>query len=358
MRVLHIAQPTTPTPPWFAFSRQTHHCAGEGSLLAIRSLLRESAAVAPDDAHIVALLGASHQHARSAALEVRGAARISPPLGQPHRAAPALRRLVATAGPLDAVVCWGANLRRLARRTAHASHLWLEVDMHSGDLHALDPHRGAVGPSIGSVVPDLPPLSTNAAVLRATARNQLGITESEPAIALVTDAACPASATDLLGAMAMLHVAGIRATCIMPTATNELSRAQRRVREGTYVQRVVYSDHGAAAMHAADVAVCAPGSTDALSAHVSLAWLACEAARVGTPIVAPEAWIGAWSHGAASPHLLLVSAKAGTPTDIARAIVPLMTGHRPTSISDAASTSKSLLTMLRCAVSTHAAPVG
>ncbi len=354
MRVLHIAQPTTPTPPWFAFSRQTHHCAGEGSLLAIRSLIRESAAVAPDDAHIVALLGASHQHARSAALEVRGAARISSPLGQPHRSSGA-RRLVATAGPLDAVVCWGANLRRLARRAAHASHLWLEVDMHSGDLHALDPHRGSAGTGIGSAVPSLPSLSANAAALRAVARNQLGISESEPVIALVTDAACPASATDLLGALAMLHVAGIRATCVMPTATNELSRAQRRVREGTYVQRVVYSEHGSAtAMHAADVAVCAPGPADALGGHASLAWLACEAARVGTPIVAPDAWIGAWSHGTTSPHPLLVSAKAGTPTDLARAIVPLMTGPRPTSNSAAVSTSPSLLTMLRSAVGTHA----
>lgn len=350
MRVLHIAQPTSPTPPWFAFSRQAHHCAGEGSFLAIRTLLRESTRSAPEDVHIVVSLSASPRTLHFTSPELRSTVRIVPPLGQPHRAAPGLRRFVATAGPLDAIVCWGENLRRLARRTAHASPVWLEVGMQSGDLHTFNPHRKVAGPSIGRVFPGLPPPSPKAASLRAAARTHLGIAETEPVIALVTDAACPASATDFLAAAAMLHVAGVRTSCVIPTCANDIARAQRRVREGTYVQRAMFSDHGSMiAMHAADVAVCAPGSADGLGAHASLAWLACEAARVGSPIVAPDAWVGAWSQEPNAPHPMLISSKAGTPTDLARAIVPLMTGHRPTSTAIAPA-SASLFALFRAAV--------
>ena len=223
--------------------------------------------------------------------------------------------------------------------------------MHSGDLHVLDPRHKAAGPSVGRVLPSLPLPSPRAAALRATARARLGIAATEPVIALVSDAACPGSATDLLGAAAMLHVAGVRTTCVLPMYANDIARAQRRVREGTYVQRAVFSHQGSTiAVHAADVAVCAPGIVDALGSHASLAWLANEAARAGTLIVAPDAWIGAWSQNPQAPHPMLISAKAGTPTDLARAIVPLMTGQRHATVFAAEPSPASLFTMFRAAV--------
>ncbi len=333
MRVLHIAQPLSTPAPWFAFSRIDGHCAGEGGLLAAADLVAESAASNPDEQHHVAVLGSAGARALCRHLPLRGVSFVSPPLGQAHRCAPAMRRLVSRSGPLDAVVCWGTNLRRLARRTAYAAPRWLEVDMQSGDARFLRPGRGEVSTPCASVLPHGWG-ERGSADTRATARARLGLADGEAAIVLLTDAACPGSATDFLGTAAMLQVAGVAATYIIPAACAELARAERRVREGTYARRVIVTDLPASFVaQGADIAVCCPASAGALGHHASLSSIARAAARAGTTVVLPDAWADVWfasapdskgSVEASGDAPLMVRSNAATPTEVARAMLPIM----------------------------------
>jgi hypothetical protein len=316
VRFLHLIQPLDTPPPWFAFSRRDGACAGEGTLLAIKDMLRESQALGDLDQHTVAVIGSTRARELCNEIGLRNAAFLSPPLGQPHRAGPALRRLVARAGTLDAAVLWGENLRPLGHRAAHASAAWFEVSMHSGELSQFLPTRRA----LGSVLPAFTATPHANTATRDRLRQRLGLSPIERAIALITDAACPASATDFLGAAAMLHVANAPATFIIPTACREIVRAQRRAREGTYVQRIIFTDLPASvAAHAADVCACAPAL--AFEAHASLAWIARDAVRCAVPVVVPEAWAGVWNTG--TPYPLLVPAKDASPTELARALLRL-----------------------------------
>lgn len=337
MRVLHITQPLTSPGPWFAFARTTGHCAGEGSLLALADVVHASALSNPEETHMVAVLGATRTRHLCTHLPLRGSALVSPPLGQPYRAAPGMRRLLHRTGPLDAVVCWGTNLRRLARRIAYAAPHWLEVDMHSGDASPFHPGRTGVQAPVASVLPD-GQFASSTTRTRASARRLLGLAENERAVALLSDDACPASATQLLGAAAMLQTAGVSATYIIPTSCKELTRAARRVREGTYARRVILSDlPSTLAARSADISVCCPGDVEALARHASLAYLAREAVRHGAHVVAPDAWVSAWQ-GNTTPLPTLVSAKGATPTDIARAMLRLMTATEHHAPSHAAAT--------------------
>lgn len=332
MRVLHITQPLTSPGPWFAFSRTTGHCAGEGSLLALADIVHASSLTNPDETHMVAVLGSTRARHLCTHLPLRGIELVSPPLGQPHRAAPGMRRLLHRTGPLDAVVCWGTNLRRLARRIAYAAPHWLEVDMHSGDVSPFDPSRTGVQAPVATVLPDgqFTPAATRS---RASARRLLGLAENERTVALLSDDACSASATQLLGAAAMLQTAGVSATYVIPTTCNELTRAARRVREGTYARRVILSDLPATlAARGADTSVCCPGEVGALARHASLAYLARESVRHGAHVVAPDAWVSAWQ-GNSAPIPTLVGSKGATPTDTARVLLRLMTTAEQSSLS-------------------------
>ncbi|MFO0832128.1 MAG: hypothetical protein U0637_09815 [Phycisphaerales bacterium] len=354
MRVLHLAQPLDAPRPWFSFSAHTGDCAGEGSLLAIRDCIQHSAHTHPGETHHTALLGPAHTKSLARALGLHSVTAIAPPLGLPHRAAPALRRLLTRTGPLDAVVTWGTNLRRLARRISHAAPLWIEVDPHSGDVNTAQGHvrTRAAGAAISGSPPPPPidrPAPPGPAYERA--RAHLDIAPDERTIALLTDAACPGSATDLIAAASMLLVAGMTATFIIPAPCAELSRAQRRAREGAYASRIIFTHEPASRAAAlADIAVCCPGSTAALARHASLSAIARHALLQGATVVAPDAWVSAWKGPDTPPHPRLISARAATTTDIARAILPILDRPPARTRAHAPAPTHGVLSILRSAL--------
>lgn len=255
MRVLHLV----------------HGCDERGAAGNDPALLacRASLPAAPDHAHTVCLLGSTRAASRAALLGLRPDLRLAPLLARPTLAARALRRLARVLPRFDLVHCWDPTLVPLARRALGPR---VPVALASPDLLELG---------------DIPAAARSPSALaheRRTLRAALGLPESVPLAALLSESPAAADAEAFAVLLALVEASGHAVAGLAPRGCASLARARRLRRDSGFRFPFLVTDapvwHWLPACDAAVLAQTHDSSPALRRACVLLAH------RVGVPVLA------------------------------------------------------------------------
>ena len=131
------------------------------------------------------------------------------------------------------------------------------ADMHAGVLEVRDnatPHD----PLTQALTPWLEP-GAKPLIDRASVRTRLGVAEEELLVTLVGDPPAAIDALPALYALGILHVAGVRATLVLPRGCGQFDRALRHVHQGGYLHGLRVTDEPLSLIAVGcDLGICAP----------------------------------------------------------------------------------------------------
>lgn len=249
-------------------------------------------AAAPDVHHRVIVFGGNAAGERAAAMGLAADGRIAPPFSRPELAASAVAAVIASGPTPDVIQCWGGDFAllrdRLAPRTPRST--WMIADMHAGVLEVRDnatPHD----PLTQALTPWLEP-GAKPLIDRASVRTRLGVAEEELLVTLVGDPPAAIDALPALYALGILHVAGVRATLVLPRGCGQFDRALRYVHQGGYLHGLRVTDEPLSLIAVGcDLGICAPLSWSeneplcepSFSTKLAVA----RAAALGLPVMMP-----------------------------------------------------------------------
>ncbi len=252
-------------------------------------------AAAPQHHHRVCVFGGNDAGRRAARLGLTAQLRVAPPFSRPELAAAAVWGVL-TDGPAPEIVqCWGGDFAPLRDRVAPRTpgSTWMIVDLHAGVLEVRD-HATPHDPLTQALTAWLPPVAPvgDASALRA----RLAAPEGSLLVTVVGDPPEALDAVPVLYALSILHVAGVRATLVLPRGCGQFDRALRHVQRGGYVHGLRVTDEPLSEVApACDVGVCVARSwseSEALTEPAFSTKLAvARAAGQGLPVLIPSsAW--------------------------------------------------------------------
>jgi hypothetical protein len=275
--ILHLVRPATLLEkPALGLGRRRWSMGSDAGVMACRAVV----AATPQLEHKVIVIGGGAAGARVAELGLAATARMAPPMGRAEMAGPALTRWIKAYGSPRVVQGWGAEFGGLRGRTGAARVSWCVADMEQGVLEARleqwPPVTSAMTPWLGG--------DGAGAAVRGSG-GEKGVWR----VALLGD---PPGAMDSLAfvySLTILHVAGIRATAVIPKGAGRLDRTLRHIAGGGYLHRVELLEGSVmAALGGCDLAICVPLIGDEVSAsEPSFATKLCvgAACAAGLPVI-------------------------------------------------------------------------
>ncbi len=156
--------------------------------------------------HTIVLFASSAGESRADRLGLRGADRITPPLGEPRLAMRGLKQLLSARSMPDVVQCWNESLVGLARRVAPRGALVL-------------------GPPL-----DLP-FPRAASGTREAIRSLIDAPSGTPIVGIVCESPGDADAHRLQYATGLLEICGLHSVGFIPAGARSISRGKRFHRE-------------------------------------------------------------------------------------------------------------------------------
>jgi hypothetical protein len=300
--ILHLVRPAVLLDrPSLGMARNHWSPGSDAGVLACRATIRAT----PQFEHKVIVLGGMNAGERCAQLGLRAAARIAPAFGRAELAGPCLTGWLRTYGLPRVIQGWGAEFGGLRGRVGAGRVSWCVADMESG---ALDSRLDHWPPVTSAMTPWLGTQSKRMNVRQAPRDARGGLR-----VVLIGDPPGTADAMAFTFMVGIMHVAGFRATAVLPRGATQLDRALRHVRGGGYVHRVeVVEGSTLVDFHEYDLGVSLPVQSEAGQApgEPSFANKLCitAAAEAGLPVIMLDTpWarglLPAGAHGCLSSSL-------------------------------------------------------